>query len=293
MSSDVPAIFDLPRPLALRRYQEFARTIQPVLQRRCAECHNENARTEFQLVQVRTRREQGDRLVLHTNLEATLNLVTPEDPTHSPLLTVLLLPHPPSNQPLLNGPNHHDYRQLSAWVRSLQPTGSAPSDAGVERTSLTGEGSGFAADRLGASESAVSPPAPSRPMMTDAKRRVAETDRVTPTQQPLSVSAAGVPAVPPGDLAFPTSPLSGRPDAAPVVVRGGAAPNGSPTRTTATAPQGNNSDRIFVPGQGYIPVDRRALSASDKGAKSKSAKIETKIPIDKLQKVLEKQPAGP
>src|SRR5262249_43077455 len=56
--SGLPVIFDLPRPLALKRAEEFARFVQPVLQAYCARCHDSNFPGGFQLVTIRSGRDQ-------------------------------------------------------------------------------------------------------------------------------------------------------------------------------------------------------------------------------------------
>ncbi|MBX6315395.1 MAG: hypothetical protein IRY99_21165, partial [Isosphaeraceae bacterium] len=117
----LPAIFDLPPALAFRRYQEFTRDVHPMLQRRCAKCHNEQGQAgAFQLIPARGVRDYGNELLLRANLDATLRLVNPEDPAHSDLLTHTLLPHPPSRQLLFTGQNDPAYRLLSQWVNSLK-----------------------------------------------------------------------------------------------------------------------------------------------------------------------------
>src|SRR5262249_25318829 len=83
--SELPAIFDLPQPLAIRRADEFTRVIHPMLQSKCARCHNGNYRGEFQLVPVSSRRDQTPD-ALRANLEATLRLIDPLNPSRSELL---------------------------------------------------------------------------------------------------------------------------------------------------------------------------------------------------------------
>ncbi len=55
----MPVIFNLPKPLAIQRAVEFARYIQPVLQLKCAKCHNAGYEGMFQLVPITTPRQQS------------------------------------------------------------------------------------------------------------------------------------------------------------------------------------------------------------------------------------------
>ena len=50
--SALPQIPGLPTALAVRRANEFSRYVDPVLQVRCAKCHNEQFDGSFQLIQV-------------------------------------------------------------------------------------------------------------------------------------------------------------------------------------------------------------------------------------------------
>ncbi len=115
-----PQIFDLPTPLAVRRYQEFARSVHPILQRSCAKCHNEQSDSQFQLIQARSNRDLANELLVRTNLDAVLRLVDRDDPARSELLTSALMPHAPSGKPIFIGPNHPLYRVLDGWVHSRE-----------------------------------------------------------------------------------------------------------------------------------------------------------------------------
>ena len=82
----LPVIFDLPAPLAVKRADEFARLVHPVLQKACARCHNEQYPGGFQLVQVKTRHDRTHD-VFRANLDATLRLIDPENLAESKLLS--------------------------------------------------------------------------------------------------------------------------------------------------------------------------------------------------------------
>jgi hypothetical protein len=118
----LPVIFNLPRPLAIRRAEDFARHIQPVLQVRCARCHNGEYEGLFQLVPITTPRQRTPD-ALRANLDATLRLVDIENPARSELLTIPLVPHGNvgKKRPIFSGSNDRAYQILAAWVNSLRP----------------------------------------------------------------------------------------------------------------------------------------------------------------------------
>ena len=53
----LPVIFDLPQVVAVKRAQEFTNVVHSVLQDNCAKCHNEKYEGNFQLVQVKRKRD--------------------------------------------------------------------------------------------------------------------------------------------------------------------------------------------------------------------------------------------
>ncbi len=121
-----PVIFDLPKPLAIRRGEEFTRFVHPLLQVYCAKCHSENYEGSFQLVPVRTRAQRTPD-ALRANLDATLRLVDHENPAKSVLLSSALRPHGngPNKRPIFPGSNDRAYQVLASWVNKL---GASPSD---------------------------------------------------------------------------------------------------------------------------------------------------------------------
>ena len=152
----LPRIFDLPQAVAAcERARDFTYKVHPILQKKCANCHDERYQGSYQLVVAKTRRDMTPD-VARSNLDATLRLVNPDDLTRSDLLTAGLVPHGPSKDAIFRGPNDLDYRVLDAWVRALRPTS-------VGRDSFAGlvpnSGDGFAADRRGMA-------APTGPMLT-------------------------------------------------------------------------------------------------------------------------------
>ncbi len=153
-----PEIFDLPPAVAVKRANEFAEYVQPILQKNCAGCHNERYQGDFQLVEVRSRRDRSNPDISRANLEATLRLVNPDDPARSELLSAGLVPHGPNKGAIFQGPADPQYRMVVTWVRMLKPAnrGSAPAAAsapqpgsgGVTRTGYEPPAAeGFAADR--------------------------------------------------------------------------------------------------------------------------------------------------
>ena len=115
-----PAILDLSPAVAVDRYQKFNRYIQPILQRRCIACHDENSGRDFALIRLRTAKDARNETLLRTNLDATTRLVDGANLSASRLLTLAFQPHKPANKPLFTGPNDPEYRWLYQWVNSLR-----------------------------------------------------------------------------------------------------------------------------------------------------------------------------
>jgi hypothetical protein len=121
--SDLPVIFDLPTSQAVKRTDEFARYVHPVLQAYCARCHNEGYDGEFQLVQIKSKQDRT-RDALRANLDASLKLIDRENPPRSELLASSLRPHGrgPNMRPIFQGSNDRAYQILATWVNKLQAT---------------------------------------------------------------------------------------------------------------------------------------------------------------------------
>jgi hypothetical protein len=148
--SGLPVIFDLPQAVAVRRADEFARLIHPILQAKCAGCHDGSYNGSFQLVTARTRRDQTPD-ALRANLDATLRLIDPVNPARSELLSSTLRPHGigPKNRPIFAGSNDRAYQVLAAWVNSLRSA--TKSDDAARLTAFPGAQGvpeTFAADRI-------------------------------------------------------------------------------------------------------------------------------------------------
>jgi len=125
--SGIPVIFDLPTPLAIKRANEFARFVHPVLQAYCAKCHDDKYNGEFQLVPIRSRAD-GTPDAFRANLDATLRLINPESPSKSELLSSTLRAHGHSARPrpIFPGSNDKTYQILSVWVHSLRHPRNTP-----------------------------------------------------------------------------------------------------------------------------------------------------------------------
>lgn len=296
-SDGLPVIFDLPRPLAVRRYREFAAFVHPALQNNCAKCHNEQSNSRFHLVEARTRRDMENDLVIRANLDAVLPLIDPANPASSRLLSSAIMPHPPNNRPVLAGPNSSIYRQLSTWVLSLHsataaarpPAAPAAPSAAPSPTLATAApvapGGGFAADRLAGSP-AVAPAAapPPDPVASPAPTTTVEPPHTmllptgetaaiepTPAGQLLPGSQTAEPQAVPPPSEFPTSPLLGGPNPEPIPIRG-VPPTADGAVTKTTAPAAAKGKTIRLPNGLEIPVvDTREPGAAAPAADSRTA----------------------
>jgi hypothetical protein len=158
--SGLPVIFDLPRPLAIKRANEFALYVHPVLQAYCAKCHDGRYDGEFQLVPMRSRADRTAE-AFRANLDATLRLIDPENPSKSELLTSTLRAHGlgPRSRPIFPGSNDKTYQILSAWVQSLRNLKSGGDASHTPARPATDRSEPFAAERArGAGEGAEATP---------------------------------------------------------------------------------------------------------------------------------------
>ena len=320
-----PVIFDLPEPTAIKRYRDFAAWVHPALQRACAQCHNEESGSSFQLIQARARRDLENELLIRANLDAALRLVDPREPSNSRLLSSSLMPHKPQGRPILTGPNHPTYRLLSTWVMSLhsptaspvgmpapvvvpavaaQPQGLSPAQPAP--MDATNAGGGFAADRGQAPTAPAQPyllppgtlpPAAANPtgasndpnamLVSDGQggSRVVAVEPV-PAGQLFPGSQSGKPQAVPDASQFQTSPLLGGLRPAPV---------GNPTQPGATVLPGAQgaTQTIRLENGEEIPVlDPRMLDPSQTrrpaptAADEGSEKPKTKIRRDVLQQFM-------
>jgi hypothetical protein len=275
--SGMPVIFDLPRPAAIKRANEFARYVHPVLQAYCAKCHDEHHAGEFQLVPIRSRLDRTPDAV-RANLDATLRLIDAENPSKSELLTSTLRPHGRSSRPIFPGSNDKTYQILSAWAQSLRnPTTTGDSLRLPAARAVTDPAEEFAAARTrGGVESPDSGlpalpgegdqrvPMPSAP----AARRIPPPASLVPDR----LVPAGRNAPAPDEFPLPFA-LTGKmpnlptPKIAPNAAK--LSPNGSPS-TPGNLPRSGNLKPGFPADANKS--DTQANAADDPAAKKKKAK---------------------
>lgn len=175
--SSLPVVFELPPALAVKRADEFARYVNPLLMASCVKCHNERRQLTFQLIEVKNRHAlTGD--ILRANLDATLQLINKDDPSRSDLLSVVLVPHGngPNKRPIFTGSNDPRFKVLAKWVNSLTPKLAPPSD-GIVQTRLGATpksdptSSAFASERVPGANPVVLGPNPV-PLSTSREKRV-------------------------------------------------------------------------------------------------------------------------
>jgi len=118
--NNLPVIFDLPLPHAIKRTEEFTRYVHPLLQAYCAKCHDGQFAGDFQLVPMKSRADRTPS-ALRANLDATLRLVDPKNLSHSVLLSSTLRPHGngANPRPIFPGSNDKAYKVLAQWVNHL------------------------------------------------------------------------------------------------------------------------------------------------------------------------------
>jgi hypothetical protein len=206
--SDLPVIFDLPTSQAVKRTDEFAHYVHPVLQAYCARCHNESYEGKFQLVQIKSKQERT-RDALRANLDATLKLVDRDYPPRSELLASSLRPHGrgPNMRPIFQGSNDRAYQILATWVNKLRAAGGSE-DAARSKQQQTSPaiepGESFASQRVHATEETEPAGKTTGPFVTGpvinktlppvrvvpGKGLVADTS-VDPNEFPLPFAASG------------------------------------------------------------------------------------------------------
>jgi hypothetical protein len=262
----LPVIFDLAPAAAVKRAQDFARYVHPELQRHCAKCHNERYPGQFQLVQAKSGRDMSDDYVIRANLDATLTLVDPVNPSQSPLLTNSVMPHKPNNLPILPSMKARAYQNFSTWVNSLrtiqQPAAGGPVTLGAHDT-----GHGFASDRVNpALNLSVLPQ--SAAVLTPAQR------------------APRLPALPPLPETFP--PSAGSPSTVPLDPRivtnsyqgpyPGLIPQGSSNRPVEQSP--GSQAQPSLAGTGVVGPNLGTAPTADEPAGQAPPKMRKKKEID-------------
>jgi hypothetical protein len=308
-AAGLPVIFDLGPVLAVRRYQEFAATVHPILQNRCAKCHNESTPGDFQLIQTRTRKDLSNELVLRANLEAALRIISSDDLSRSPILTASGMTHGNGGKAVLGGPASPEYRTLAAWVTSLRPTTSKGPGQAATSNSVTGQGQseGFATGRRPSTADPARPPpsgartAPEvrvppgiRPEDADAYRELASSGfkprimpgmrsedaevvrpRIRPPGAILPGSEVGIPSDPPGDEEFTTNALrKPKPPARPIAKRGTVPNDDEPTEPGKLAP--GTPGTITLPSGEVVPIVTKDMTEKKKDDPKKPSRIDPK-----------------
>jgi hypothetical protein len=298
--SGYPEIFDLPRPLAIQRSQEFMRYIHPILQKKCARCHNGTYPGKFQLVPIRSKADaSGD--ALRANLDAALSLVDRDNPARSELLSSTLRSHGsgPDRRPIFTGYNDTSYKVLSAWVQRVRPARSpvaaapAPQPGGGVQASDEpfAVGRGRARARLGTNDS---DPADMIPAMPNPAREsrvtipptryreglglVPEADDgpVDPKEFPLPYALTGVKPAMPGDKPVkPPVPAAPRGAAIPKPVLPKQSTSKSATTATTPAPADADDDEAEL---------EKAIKALPKSSTKKPVNIDPDVLIKLLNR---------
>ena len=304
----LPVIFDLPPAQAVKRAGEFTRYVQPVLLQSCARCHNEKYSGTFQLVEIKNRRDGTNPDIARSNLDATLRLVNPDDPSRSDLLSAGLVPHGPNKNAIFSGPNDRLYQILAVWAKSLRPDSAAarpPTDA-VGRTGFgatePAPGDGFAADRGGSNPSPSPSPRASAPPVLPGLDVLAAGRAATPTPPSHRVvnrydETADFSGYPDSEFQTPYAargaapialPPSGPP---PKPARTPAPPPAAPARVTQVSPDsvvvGTSDDPSSLPGMD------KPLYPTSPGADSPSKKNKPKIDNALLEKMMKNRNARP
>ncbi len=146
--TDMPVIFELPQAQAVRRADEFARYVHPVIQAYCARCHNDQYEGTFQLISFKTKLNRTPD-ALKSNLDACLKLIDREYPVRSELLASSLRPHGrgPTKRPIFQGSNDRAYQVLATWVNKLQSTRTPEATNRPRPTARDEFGDRFGSDR--------------------------------------------------------------------------------------------------------------------------------------------------
>jgi hypothetical protein len=248
--ADVPEIFNLPRPIALKINDEFNRSIHPILQAYCAKCHNERYPGDFQLLQIRSRRDLN-RDTLRLNLEATLQLIDPLNPSRSEILSSPLRPHGlgKTKRPIFRGSNDLAYQKISAWVESIcKPLKMDTLRQASTRPDSAADTERFAVDRVpNLGEPAAYPSSPRRPRSLQGAM-----EQSTPPQQ-IDTQPG------PGEFPLGALPIQGG-----LRATGNAQlPNGPPGRSGTMPQPAAPPSAVTIPPPATIGRTAQAASAAD------------------------------
>lgn len=214
--SGLPVIFDLPAPLAVKRANEYFRSVHPLLQAYCARCHDGNYDGQFQLIPMKIRADRNPD-ALRANLDATLRLIDRNSPAKSELLSSTLRAHGPGPRPrpIFTGSNDKSYQAIATWVQSLRSTknGGEPARPDLARGAIE-NAEPFASNRGAITANAR------QPVITDPRTGITQP---SPGNQPTSnvippslrysgnvdLSDRNVNSPDPRELEFPLPPVIG------------------------------------------------------------------------------------
>jgi len=297
--SDLPVIFDLPRPLAIKRSDEFFRVVHPILQGRCAKCHDGQYDGSFQLVPI-TKRADRTRDALRANLDATLRLVDSNAPAHSELLSSTLRPHGrgPRPRPIFTGSNDPMYKILAGWVNSLSsPKASNDIPRADQSAARLSQAESFAADRnragsdpLNLGTEALS----SNGMRSPRAAGTPDENKIRPPSR-IESSRGSIPdGQNPGDpQEFPlpfviTGTKPNIPAAGSVPKKSARPSSGQPAGNAAPIPAGASTARAGNSAKQGSPADPTASSDQAKGKTEPASAKKTSKPLTLDPKLLER-----
>jgi hypothetical protein len=297
--SNLPVIFDLPVPLAIKRAEEFARIINPLLQKNCAKCHNSKYDGPFQLVLTNNRADRTPE-ALRANLDATLRLVDPQKPSHSMLLSSTLRPHGrgPRPRPIFTGSNDPNYAILAAWVHNLgSPQNGDEPNRAEGRQPRSERVETFAADRNQVGRDLPDrdePPFSGRAARSElpagmaAERKIPAPSRFMPGRAPIPAGAASAD---PEEFPLPFAitgvrPKLGPPDAGSKPgTKSGVPPTSNSASSRAPAPAASSSGPAKSASPGAVST---ASGEQTKGKDGTGAAKSTSKPLTIDPKLLER-----
>jgi hypothetical protein len=287
--NNLPVIFDLPQPLAIKRSQEFVRSVHQVLQLRCTKCHNGEYDGPYQLVPIKSRADRTPD-AYRANLDATLRFIDPVNPSKSELLSSTLRPHGngPNRRPIFPGSNDRAYQVLATWVNSLRPLKNDGDVArGAAGRSQVNQGETFASDRDRISRTPGDQAMPGSSASTDWPSFAVDNPKGAAIPPP---SRPGV-----SRRSIPEDPNDARPQEFPIPFAVSQTKPALPKSKPAPKPSTNIGGD--APAKSAAPVDADKSpgqpSAKDESAAAKKpSKPQLKLDPELLQRVLQSRKAN-
>ncbi|SIO33328.1 hypothetical protein SAMN05444166_3858 [Singulisphaera sp. GP187] len=300
--SALPQIPGLPTALAVKRANEFSRFVDPVLQGRCAKCHNEQFDGSFQLIKYKVKADRTAE-ARRANLDAVIALIDMDNPAKSELLSSTLRVHGTGTnaRPIFRGSNDPEYQILAAWVNSLRsvPTpATAPLNVAAQPSRFgapaASGGETFAAGRSGQMPLPPLTPTPTSPTpgrFDPSVSRGMAPPAFTPEQLELIEYQKNHPDVAPGgEFPGPFAVTGARPKPESAAMAG-AVPQGTPRFDPQTgAPLGPGLPPGSVPGAlPELPAATAAAeAAAEAAARAKATTAAPKKPVKIDPALLEK-----